>query len=434
MLNLILKPHRSCLKAGTSDIQKLFVMLKLIPRSDVAVTRPPLAIALVIDTSGSMRDGAPLNKLEQAITAAHFLIDDGRFSAGDQITVIRFDDDAQTMLPLTPFSQKRAAHEAVNAMREYSGGTQMAKGMSCAQVEMARLPASVAKRVVVLTDGRTVDEEKCRILAHDFGSTNTPLVTIGIDVEYNEGLLRDLADTSGGRPYHLQSMKQLREILGTEVASSVKEVVTDVQATLSLVKGVQLDSVTRVYPSLAEVGSSAPLRLGNIAAGDYTVFVLEFTITGFERPASRARIAQIGLSGHIPGLGRRDELAPQDLYVTFTPDESATLSVEDEVLGYVQQKNVDRLVQQAVRVAGTDTEQARSTLQTAVNMTQRLGNIPVSQMLESALDELKRTGSISPGTSKTVSLNGRTRTMKTGSVEDMENVPTEEEIRRLTGA
>ena len=162
--------------------------------------------------------------------------------------------------------------------------------------------------------------------------------------------------------------------------------------------------------------------------------MLEFTVADFERPASRARIAQLGISGHIPGLNRRDELPPQDLYITFTPDESATLSVEDEVLGYVQQKNVDRMVQEAVRVAGTDAGRARNTLQTAVSMTQRMGNTAVAQMLETALDELDRTGSISPATSKTVSLNGRTRTMKTGSAQALENVPSEEEIRRLTGA
>jgi len=435
MLKVILKPHRSHLKASTADVQKLFVMVKLIPNAEIAVARPPLAVALVIDTSGSMRGGAPLDKLEQAIAAAHLLIDDARFSPQDQVAVIRFDDDAQTMLPLTPFAQKQAAHAAVDSLRKFSGGTQMAKGMSLAQVEMARLPAAVAKRVVVLTDGRTADEELCRSLAENFRSTNTPLVTIGIDAEYNEELLRDLAGASQGRPYHLQNMVQLKEILNSEVASSVKEVVTDLQATFSLVKGVQLDSVTRVYPSLAEVGlSGQSLRLGNIVSGDYTVFVLELTISNFERPASRARIAQIGLSGHVPGLNRRDELPPQDLFVTFTPDESATLTVEDEVLGYVQQKNVDRMVQEAVRVANTDAGQARNTLQAAVGMTQRMGNTAVSQMLETAIDELNRTGTISPGTSKTVALNGRTRTMKTGTMESMENIPSEEEIRRLTGA
>src|SRR5215471_12316394 len=129
-------------------------------------------------------------------------------------------------------------------------------------------------------------------------------------------------------------MTQLHEILQTEVGSSVHEVVTDVQATVSVVKGVTLDSLTRVYTSLSEVPlTRPPYRLGNIVRGDYTVFVLEFTVAGIARPASRARLAQVGLTGHVPGLGRRDELPPHDLFVTFTTDEAATIAIDQEVMG-----------------------------------------------------------------------------------------------------
>lgn len=436
MLNLLFKPHRGSLRAGTADVQKLFAMLKLIPQSDVAGARPPLAFALVIDSSGSMRQGSPLNKLDQAINAAHMLIDDYRLCPDDRVTVIHFDEKAKTLLPLTPLAMKHAAHDAVDGLRKFSGGTHMAKGLRCAIEAMSHLQPQVAKRVVVLTDGQTVDEDSCRNIASEFAAANTPLITIGIDAEYNEVLLRDVAELSQGRPYHLQTMQQLHEILDVEVESSVREVVTDLQMSIELVKGIQLDNVTRVYPSLAEVAMTGamPYRLGNVVAGDYTVFILEFTIAGFPRPASRARIARLGLSGHIPGLNRRDELAPQDLFVNFTGDETATAHVEPEVLGYVQQKNVDRMVQEAVRLATTNAAGARQTLQAAIGMTQRLGNAGVSQMLTTAINELDRTGTISSGTRKTVSLGARTRTMKTGVGESLEGVPSEEEIRRLTGA
>ena len=92
-------------------------MLQLIPKPEVAQARPPLALALVIDTSGSMREYADQQraqeevqrqglqgqqqatgdgsyqafalsletKLDQAIAAAHALIDDTRLSPGDQV-------------------------------------------------------------------------------------------------------------------------------------------------------------------------------------------------------------------------------------------------------------------------------------------------------------------------------------------------------------
>jgi Ca-activated chloride channel family protein len=467
MLNLLFKPHRAALHSGTVDEQKLFAMLKVIPNADVAKARPPLAFALVIDTSGSMREfadqeqavsmiqsqgvltyeqttgdgsshAAHLNlptKLEQAIRAAHAFIADSRLKPEDQISLIHFDDNAKSLLRLSPLLEKEAIIRAINSLPMYSGGTHIAKGLNCAERELSSVPSTLAKRVLLLTDGQTFDEPKCRPMAGRLAEANAPIIAIGVGVEYNEDLLRDLADLSRGRPYHLAKMEQFHDVLNDEIGSSVREVVTDLQVSVSTVKGVKLNSITRVYPSLSEVGiTDAFHRLGNIPAGDYSAFILEFTISGVVRPPSRVRIAQVGLTGHVPALDRRDELPPQDLFVTFTTDDQAVSEVDAEVLGYVQQKNVDRMVQDAVKVAGTDAVKARQTLQAAVGMTQRIGNAAMTRLLQSALDELNQSGTISVGTRKTVAMGGRTKTVKTGAGPSLEGLPSEADIRKMTGA
>lgn len=466
MLNTAFMPHRDSLLAGISDPQKLFAMLKLIPSSEVIGSRAPLAFALVIDTSGSMReyadqekadreirirglqgqqetsDGASYQafnlqqqtKLDQAIEAAHKLVDDSRLLPTDKITIIHFDTEADTLLPLTPLTQRPILHQAIDTLRDYSGQTFMAKGMTCAQQQLCDLPKETAKRVVLLTDGATQGEGACRRLAGAFAETNTPIIAVGIGPEYKEQLMLELAQISQGRPYHLQDMGQLEEILDSEVGSSVREVVTDLQAKVAQVKGVSLTSVARVFPSLSEATlESQPLRLGNVAAGDYTVFIFEFTVAGLSRPASRVRLAQVSLSGSAPGLRRHEEFAPQDLYVTFTNDEAAVASVNPEVLGYVQQKNVDNLIQKAMGQATINAGQARQTLQVAMGMTQRIGNPAMTRVLNNALDELNKTGTISAGTRKTVALGGRTKTVKAGEGVPLAGVPSEEEIRKLSG-
>lgn len=454
MLNLIFKPHRANLRAGTPDAQKLFVMLKLIPQLDVAQGRPPLAFALVIDTSGSMQEisgttskysqnikamegvkASGSTKLDWAIRAAHALIDDPRLLETDHVTVIHFDDEARTLLPLTPLARKQAAHEAVESLRRCSGGTHMAKGIRNAVRELSDLPPHVAKRLILLTDGKTFDEEDCRAIAGECAPQNIPLIGIGIGDEYNENLMREVATTSQGRPYHLQNMALLRDILDIEVGTSVREVVTDLRAGVNLVRGITLDSFTRVYPSLADVSlTNPPFHLGNIAAGDYTVFVLELTAAGMARPASRVRLAQVGLTGHLPGFQRRDELPPQDLFVSFTPDEESVATVETEVLGYVQQRNVDRMVQDAMNLATSDAKRARQTLQAARGVTHRIGNAPMTRLIDNALDELDKTGTISSGMRKTVSITGRTRTIRVDAATPTEGVPSEQDIRKMTGA
>jgi len=466
MLNIVLRPHRASLMAGTAEPQKLFAMLKMLPDSEVAGARAPLAFALVIDTSGSMREYADqekaaqeiklrglegqqqssdgssyqaynlqqATKLDQAIEAAHRVVDDSRLLPTDKVTIIYFDTEAATLVPLTAVAQRQLLHQAIDSLRDHSGQTFMAKGMACAQQQLCDLPKETAKRVVLLTDGATQQEGQCRRLAGEFAEANTPIIAIGIGPEYKEKLMLELAQVSQGRPYHLENMGQLGDILECEVGSSVREVITDLQAKVAHVKGVKISSCTRVFPSLSEVSSEAqPFRLGNIAAGDYTVFILEFTIEGLARPASRVRIAQVSLAGSVPGLGKREEFAPQDLFVTFTTDEAAVAAVDPEVLGYVQQKNVDNLIQKAMGQATVNAGQARQTLQVALGMTQRIGNAAMTKVLNNALDELNKSGTISAGTRKTVALGGRTKTVKSGSAVPLEGMPSEEEIRKVTG-
>ena len=75
------------------------------------------------------------------------------------------------------------------------------------------------------------------------------------------------------------------------------------------------------------------------------------------------------------------------------------------------------------------------TLQVARAMTQRLGNRGMTVALGKAQDELRSGRTISIGTRKTIKLGARTQTMKVGTPDDVpQNVPSQEEIRRLTGA
>ena len=465
-MNIVLRPHRTSLMAGTAGLQKLFAMLRILPDSELTAGRPPLALVLVIDTSGSMQEYADqekavreiesrglqgqqqttdgigyqafnlpqATKLDQAIESAHKLIDDSRLLPTDRVAIVHFDTEATTLMRLTAIAERQPLHQAIDSLRDRSGQTFMAKGMACAQQQLCDLPNETVKRLVLFTDGVTQDERHCRQFAGAFAEANTPIVAVGIGPEYNEELMLELAQVSQGRPYHLENMGQLSDILDSEVGFSIREVITDLQATVARVKGVAVNSCTRVYPSLAEVASDVqPFRLGNIPGGDYSVFIVEFTIEGLVRPLSRARIAQVKLVGSVPGRRTRDEYEPQDLFVTFTDDEAAVAAVDPEVLGYVQQKNVDSLIQRAMGQVTVNAGQAKQTLQVALGMTQRIGNAAMTRILESTMEELNKNGTISAGTRKTVALGGRTKTVKTGSAIPLEDMPSEEEIRKVTG-
>ncbi|MBW3635686.1 MAG: VWA domain-containing protein [Armatimonadetes bacterium] len=445
MLHLISKPHRDTLRANAPDAQKLFVLLKVIPAAPLASVRPPLALALVIDTSGSMRESsrAPsgsraTSKLEHAIEATGAVLSNPRLVENDLISVIQFDDVARVVLPLSPLGNGRDARAALEKLKGYTGGTQVAQGLLAARGELSRiLQGGVAQRVLLLTDGQAFDPDACREAAARLAEANVPLVSIGVGDDYNEELLRDLAEIGRGRPYHLPEIERLDEVFGAEVQSSVREVVTGLRAEVQTVSGVSLDSVTRVYPDLAEIEFSrdgAPLSLGNIMAGDYTVFVLELTVSGMARPEGRVRLAQVQLFGTAPTRDASVESPRHDIVVSFSDEQNRAEKVDEEVLGYVQQRNVDRLVQGAVRRSGHDLPGARQSLQSALEITRRVGNVHVTRLLQQSLDELGEKGQLSSSMRKTIALETRTRTIKTRGADALADLPSEDDIRRLTGA
>ena len=457
MLNVTLKPHRPYLRASGGG-QKLFVMLKLLPTPEAGRSRPRVSLAAIIDTSGSMREPAPgttpelvptdpvtvdgktynatykgSSKLDVAMEAARRLVESPDLQPDDAVSLIQFDDRSEILASGRVGEDRTRLAAAIARLPEFSGGTQMAPGLRNAEAEL-RGQADGTRTVLLLTDGLAIDEEECREAATALAALRARIVALGVGEEYNEDLLAELCSITQGKPYDFRDMTALPRIFEEELGSAARQVVSDVQLTLKTVRDVRLVSATRAYPSLADLDpAQAPLPLGSLEAGDHTIFVLELDVP--ERPAVRARLAQIGATYWVPADQYRGEIPPIDLTIEFTTDESLAAAVDPEVMGYVQQRNVDNLIRQATEQARRNPEQAAKTLQVARSMTQRLGNRAMTVALGTAEQELRSRGTISIGTRKTIKLGARTQTMQVGPADDMpQDVPSEEEIRRLTGA
>jgi Ca-activated chloride channel family protein len=457
MLNATVKSHRPYLRAD-AGVQKLFVMLKMSPAAEAATSRPRVDLALVLDTSGSMRERAPgleaaaeetppaglvdrlinlvrpgSSKLDVATEAARRLLQSAQLHAEDTVSIIQFDDSSTVLATGHATADRTQLLEAVNRLQQFSGGTQMALGLQNAVRELTDA-ADATRTVFLLTDGQTVDEEACRQVAVELAQLRARIIALGVGEQYNEDLLADLCSATGGRPYDFRDMTLLPKILEGELGVAVRQVVSDVQVTVKTVRDVKLVSATRVYPSLADLEpTQMPLHLGSLEAGDQTVFILELDVPA--RPAVRARLAQVGATYLVPAQGYRGEVPPVDLVVEFTSEEALAATVDSEVMGYVQQRNVDHLVRQAASQAEHNPQQAARTLQVARGMTQRLGNRGMTVALGRAEEELRNNGTISAGTRKTIKVGARTQTMKVDGPDGTpQNVPSQEEIRRLTGA
>ena len=64
----------------------------------------------------------------------------------------------------------------------------MGKGLRIA-VDALGQGDDTARKVLLLTDGRAVDELDCRDAAGALAELNTPIIALGVGEEYNEDLL-----------------------------------------------------------------------------------------------------------------------------------------------------------------------------------------------------------------------------------------------------
>lgn len=442
MIKVSLTPHRGYLRAaapGLAEAQKLFLLARLKPEVSA---RAPLNLVFVVDTSGSMREkvAGGKSKTDVVCDALQAVIGAPELVVADSMSLVQFDDKATTLV--APTTDRAAFRRRVDDLRRFSGGTMMGLGLMEALNSLSS--ANVVQRVFLLTDGATFDEDTCRGVATTLAGRGVPVTCLGVGNEFNEDLLSDIADRTSGKVLHVVGQNaappasvlasDLPSVMSVEFRNAAFETITNLELTFRGVRDVVLEKVTRVYPTLSDAelkvfAGGGTARLGNLQANDETMFLLDVSIP--PRPVSRVRIAQVGFTFDAPGENRRGEMGPLDVIEEFTNDEALASQIDQQVLGYVQQRNVVNLVKSATAQAGSNPAEAKKTIALARSMTVRLGNSAMTVVLDRAEDELNHGQGISSGTAKTIKLGSKSQTVKLGSTG---HELTEEEIRRQTGA
>ncbi|WP_299430798.1 VWA domain-containing protein [uncultured Meiothermus sp.] len=466
MLETRLQPHREYLMANMAG-QKMFLALKVQPQAEAVGARPQLAIAFVVDTSGSMRevvtqpthrtgqnvriDGKDYevvrgarSKMDLVVEALQNLLNSRQLQPTDRLALVKFDDYAGVVQPFTDAASKARLIAAAEQLTQFSGGTHMGAGMLEGMKQLNK--ESGSRRMLLLTDGQAFDEPLVEQAAQQLAEAHIPVTAIGVGDDWNDDLLTSITDRTQGKPFHivpdtqnplppsLRASELPQAILG-ELENAANEVITNIALAVKTVRDVTLERVTRVYPTQSEVDlRSQPHPLGNAAKGDWTVFILEFTLPA--RPASRIRLAQMGLTYEVPGKGYRGEVPPMDIVVEFTTDETLTARIDPQVMHWVQQRNLEMLVKQATQEARTDPAKAARTLELARNLTVKLGNTAMTRALDQAVGELKSSKTIRIGTAKTIKIGAKTQVLKhqPEAAPGGGDLPSDEEIRKMTGA
>ncbi|MGC9358005.1 MAG: vWA domain-containing protein, partial [Anaerolineae bacterium] len=305
----------------TGGDQLVYVLMEVMPTGAVADVQMPLNFCLVLDHSGSM-SGRKLASLKEA---AQLAID--QMTPQDMTSVIIFDDSVKVVAPSQPVTDPASLKIQIDNIRA-AGGTKISKGMQQGLDELAkgRGPDRV-NRMLLLTDGETYgDEDRCRRLAAQAGQQDIPISALGLGDDWNEQLLDDIAQASGGTSDFIPSARP-ETILRTfqrEVQGAQATVVHNTELLLRIVPGVIPRAVWRVTPIITKLGHRAlserdvQVSLGSLEREQGQSILVELMVSS--RQAGTYRVAQSEIKYDVPALGLSGEKVKEDIILTFSQD------------------------------------------------------------------------------------------------------------------
>jgi Mg-chelatase subunit ChlD len=168
-----------------------------------------LALALIIDCSGSMAGGKLELAREAAALTAQTLADP------DLIEVIGFSSQPERRVRLQPASNRASIAQSI-ARLAATGGTQLYPALDAAYRDLRGAQARL-KHAILLTDGQT-QEAGIEDLASSMRADGITLSTVGLGSEVNRGLLETIAALGGGRAYFPLEAQNVPQIFMSEAS------------------------------------------------------------------------------------------------------------------------------------------------------------------------------------------------------------------------
>ncbi len=163
---------------------------------------PRVALVLVLDSSGSMGQsvlGSARTQQQIANQAAARAV--SSLGPTDLVGVIRFSNSSTTVVPLAPNDQPEATAQRILSIR-HGGGTNLLPALKDARQILNDADADL-KHVVVLSDGRSQNEDQLAPLAKRMARDGITVTTISVGDQADTNTLRSVAAQGEGSFYEV---------------------------------------------------------------------------------------------------------------------------------------------------------------------------------------------------------------------------------------
>ncbi len=261
MLSVI--PSKFGLKDQGETVLECLIQIKPDPPTK-ALERPRINLSLVLDRSGSMQGEKIATTRRAAKTAIAQLL------KTDRVNVVAFDDQVEVVVPSTLVEEPEEICAKIDQIKD-RGWTALHPGWLEGATQVAQhLKAGQLNRVLLLTDGEANrGETRPESIAADvrgLSQRGVSTTTIGFGKDYNEHLLRGMAESGDGNHYFIDTIERLFEVFETELSGMA--MARGQKVRLRLETDAQLEVLTNL-----EKESDGSLRLNDLMLGN-TIQVL----------------------------------------------------------------------------------------------------------------------------------------------------------------
>ena len=193
---------------------------------------PSLAVAFVIDRSGSMGSQSQgVEKIDIAKNAAMASI--ALLNSLDRVGVLAFDDEAQWVVPLTEVGNRRPIAERLRSLGA-GGSTDLVVALDEAVRTMAAQAAKV-KHLIVLSDGLTGIDADFSNFEAKFAEHGITVSTVALGYDADRALMSRLAQMGKGRFYYTDDARNVPRIFSSETMVVSRNMIVEQDTQPSLI-------------------------------------------------------------------------------------------------------------------------------------------------------------------------------------------------------
>ncbi len=257
-----LSPAAASKLVRAGQAAEMLVRVRIVVGAIEDVKRPPMNLALVVDTSASMQGEAIAHARQASLTLLDSL------SMGDRLSVVSFSSTTEVLLDSVVLDKKNVAlaRRKIEAMTA-NGSTDMTSGLSSGLALVQKnLTQAGVNRIVLVGDGVPNASTGLHQLARNAAQRGISITTLGLGLDYDETMMSTIAQLSGGKFHFVRDAEKVAGVFKEEVLRIDRTVGHAGKLTLAPGPGVSIVEV--IGNKATRRGKAMDVQIGDLSEGE----------------------------------------------------------------------------------------------------------------------------------------------------------------------